>query len=306
MVPRSIARHLRRYLIITRISTIRNAFASAIAPSDGWDIKTVLPRVEEALSKMGQTDLKKLTCVYCNRDAETWDHLVKLVKGGKLNDEGYGHQIGNLAPCCKNCNSAKQGRDFREFVENDSSIEGDRNDLIARLEAHLHSAQLIDKIFLEQRGGDEYKRYQEILDDVRKLFEKADALAEVLRNCRVTGVEMENKEDGARSDSELVVQSAPSISAQPTKNKVWIFQTMKTLFESGHPNQWQENIKNEDYCLENFGLPWPVLSKEREPKERYYADTCDSYYLCNHWTKIARQKFETWARPQPNDGNERA
>ena len=41
-------------------------------------------------------------CAYCDRLADTIDHAVPLVRGG-TNYEG------NLVPCCKSCNSSKQG-----------------------------------------------------------------------------------------------------------------------------------------------------------------------------------------------------
>lgn len=41
-------------------------------------------------------------CTYCDRPADTVDHVVPLVRGG-TNHEG------NLTPCCKQCNSSKAG-----------------------------------------------------------------------------------------------------------------------------------------------------------------------------------------------------
>jgi hypothetical protein len=41
-------------------------------------------------------------CAYCNAPATTIDHVIPLVRGG-TNHEG------NLAPCCKWCNSSKAG-----------------------------------------------------------------------------------------------------------------------------------------------------------------------------------------------------
>ena len=62
-----------------------HAFASALAPCDEYD----QGKVEEALVRLGQKDLNRLSCVYCGRSAQTWDHLENLVKAGRLN--GYGH-----------------------------------------------------------------------------------------------------------------------------------------------------------------------------------------------------------------------
>lgn len=41
-------------------------------------------------------------CIYCTNPATTIDHVLPLVRGG-TNHEG------NLAPCCKSCNSSKSG-----------------------------------------------------------------------------------------------------------------------------------------------------------------------------------------------------
>ena len=47
-------------------------------------------------------------CAYCPNPADTIDHVVPLVRGG-TNYEG------NLVPCCKSCNSSKQGLTIVEW-----------------------------------------------------------------------------------------------------------------------------------------------------------------------------------------------
>lgn len=39
-------------------------------------------------------------CVYCGAGADTIDHVVPLVQGG-------GHELGNVVPACRSCNSSK-------------------------------------------------------------------------------------------------------------------------------------------------------------------------------------------------------
>ena len=132
MTPKSIGSHLAPYSIFfKRKTTVAHAFASALAPSDEFDKE----KVETALDALGQKNLRQLTCVYCEKLAQTWDHLENLVKDGQLN--GYGHQIGNLVPCCRDCNSAKGGKPFREYVNTLYLESTAKADLIARLERHL-------------------------------------------------------------------------------------------------------------------------------------------------------------------------
>ena len=44
--------------------------------------------------------LQESACYLCGKTAKGIDHIVPLSKGGN-------HSIGNLAPCCINCNSKK-------------------------------------------------------------------------------------------------------------------------------------------------------------------------------------------------------
>lgn len=177
MTPKSIRSHLAPYSILAkRKTTVAHAFASALAPSDEYDKEFV----ETALDALGQENMKQLSCVYCGRLAQTWDHLENLVKGGKLN--GYGHQIGNLVPCCRDCNSQKGGKPFREFVN--SLVELSANakaDLILRLEAHLLLAKPIDRssLSIEQKAA--FDNFLRVQSDILKLMEEADKYANFLR-----------------------------------------------------------------------------------------------------------------------------
>lgn len=48
-------------------------------------------------------------CAYCGEKKKlTYDHFIPLSKGGFLSVE-------NTVPCCKNCNSSKNNRDFQEW-----------------------------------------------------------------------------------------------------------------------------------------------------------------------------------------------
>src|SRR5688500_8882640 len=112
MKKTDIKRHLSDYSIFSkRKTTINHAFASALSVADSYDEE----KLNKALIILGQDPEQDLECVYCGRPAETWDHINSLVKNSSFS--GFGHQIGNLIPCCKDCNSKKGSKDWRVFVE---------------------------------------------------------------------------------------------------------------------------------------------------------------------------------------------
>jgi hypothetical protein len=175
----SIKTWLRSYSIYGRRSTtISHGFASAIAPVDAYDE----PRVKTALTALGQ-DADNLTCVFCGRKAETWDHLVKLVSN-KL-PHGYGHQLGNLVPCCRNCNSEKGGRDWRDYlrekIADDVAYEAKVTLIQAHLDAHAIPVNL-ERMRIEH--SDDWQEFCEIKEQIFALMRKADEIAPRLRQGR--------------------------------------------------------------------------------------------------------------------------
>ena len=99
MKKEDIKKHLSIYSIYNkRRTTINHAFASSIAPSDSYDdIK-----VSEAISYLGQSANSVLKCVYCEDEAQTWDHVVGLVKNNELREafsqtEAYSNLFMELA-----------------------------------------------------------------------------------------------------------------------------------------------------------------------------------------------------------------
>lgn len=132
------------------------------------------------MSVLGQNDLDHLVCVYCSAAAETWDHLVGLVKDSELN--GYGHQIGNLVPCCRNCNSLKGNRNWRDFVHSTIADKEKRQQLERRLTLYVNEfAVEIDLQRVRTECPAEWQRYIEIKQQVVNLMAEADSLAARLR-----------------------------------------------------------------------------------------------------------------------------
>jgi len=177
MKKEDIKRHLQTYSVYgKRRTTINHAFASAIAPSDDYDeIK-----ISEALKFLGQNPDEDLKCVFCNDEAETWDHLVGLVKNGEL--RGFGHQIGNLVPCCKKCNSKKGSKEFDKFINQYDNIHINKDKLIELLSMYQTKfAKEIDLDLLKEKTPDEYKAFLKVKQEIFDLMKKADNLANKLR-----------------------------------------------------------------------------------------------------------------------------
>jgi hypothetical protein len=118
----------------TRSTTVCHSFAGAIAPlNEHRDLDLIA-----ALEGLGQDPRGDLDCVYCEVCATGWDHLVGLVKDGEL--RGYGHQLGNLVPCCHGCNSSKGGKNWQQYlrsvVPDDVAYEAKRRMLATHLERY--------------------------------------------------------------------------------------------------------------------------------------------------------------------------
>ncbi len=177
MKKASIKTHLSSYSIYhKRKTTINHAFASALAPVDSYNDMVI----DEALLTLGQDPNQALVCVYCGVDAETWDHLVSLVKHGEL--RGFGHQIGNLVPCCKKCNSRKGSRDWEGYLED--VIVDDTERVRVKLCLTEYSTQFANQVDMEDLKGklpEEYREYIEIKQRILDLMLEADVLASQLR-----------------------------------------------------------------------------------------------------------------------------
>jgi hypothetical protein len=172
-----IRQHLRPYSIVQRRkTTVNHAFASALAPCDNYDE----PRFVRAMALLSQDDLDNLRCVYCSRAAQTWDHLIGLVKDSQWS--GFGHQIGNLVPCCKDCNSQKGNKDWRAFLR---TRVADAAECAKTEEALAHCLTTfsceVDLGRLQAERPAEWQRYQEIKRRIIELMAEADQLAGQLR-----------------------------------------------------------------------------------------------------------------------------
>jgi HNH endonuclease len=176
MRANSILTHLRPYSILRkRGTTIAHAFASAIAPAE----VLVGNRLADALKVLGQSPDADLTCVYCDRPAETWDHLVALVHAREMS--GYGHTLGNLVPACKECNSRRGNKEWQSWLR---IARRDHEQRIGRIERYVEfcgkAVRSIED--LQRLAPEQMAKYADIRRQVLELLKEADNLAGAIRS----------------------------------------------------------------------------------------------------------------------------
>jgi 5-methylcytosine-specific restriction endonuclease McrA len=177
-----IKRHLKPFSICNRRkTTINHAFASAVAPCDIFDDETV----RTAIQLLGQNPDEDLKCVYCDRPAETWDHVFATVKASVFS--GAGHRLGNLVPCCKPCNSSKGSKRWDLFLR---TLHPEAPKLAAKISA---IQSYLDRFFVEDVPPADLPEYRELLkikSEILDLMVRADTLAAKIR---VTALEVKGQ-----------------------------------------------------------------------------------------------------------------
>ena len=175
MKKNDIKRHLKDYSIFSnRSSTINHAFASALSIADDYDIN----KINAAITILGQDHENDLNCAYCDKPAETWDHIKAVVSKSEFS--GHEHQINNLIPCCKNCNSAKGNKDWMVFLK----LKGlDTTERINRIELYINHNYLDSKNLLQtDMFKEDLKKYDDIKKQVLLLLQQGDEQAIIIRN----------------------------------------------------------------------------------------------------------------------------
>ncbi len=136
--------------------------------------------MDEAIRFLGQDPQSDLVCVYCGGEAATWDHLVGLVKNGEL--RGFGHQIGNLVPCCARCNARKGSQDWIHFIEAGVEDPDKRSWLRETLTAY--TARFARKIDVEPAKAsypEDWAEYSRLKGQIFALMNEADVVAARIR-----------------------------------------------------------------------------------------------------------------------------
>ena len=106
------------------------------------------------------------------------DELKEHFKNNEL--RGYGHQIGNLVPCCKECNSKKGSKDYKVFIHEHNKIRKNKENLINLLSSYqeTYSTKLN---FEKLKASQEYEDFLIIKDKIFELMKEADLIAEKIR-----------------------------------------------------------------------------------------------------------------------------
>lgn len=174
----SIRQHLRPYSIVDmRRTTINHAFASAIAAVDQFDPAKVARTVRD----LGQNPDSDLTCVYCGKEAQTWDHVFALVERGQYS--GFGHTLGNLVPCCKECNSQKGNRNWEDFLRSRQKDDKGSRDRAQKLKTYINNNMplRLTNEDIRKLCPAEMEELERAKNEVINQMEKADTLAAQIR-----------------------------------------------------------------------------------------------------------------------------
>ncbi|MCB1278551.1 hypothetical protein [Prosthecobacter sp.] len=170
----AIKKHLTIYSIFgRRKTTINHAFASAISPCDQYSEADV----KEAVHALGQDPEADLECVYCGKEAETWDHVFATVENGEFS--GAGHRLGNLLPCCKPCNSKKGNRPWSIFMDSLEMSDEERLSRKGTIERYLKRFFRRDS---PPSKSEDYLKLLSIRDQVIELLKQGDVIAASIRS----------------------------------------------------------------------------------------------------------------------------
>jgi endonuclease I len=176
MKKADIKRYLKDYSIYNnRRTTINHAFCSALSVADKYDEN----KVDRALRILGEDPENDLNCVYCGSPADTWDHIMATVKNGQYS--GFGHQIGNLIPCCKECNSKKGNKEWKAFLISKRPAEKHNPIMIKRIQKYikLNTSDFVKIQDKNIRG--EIERLNQTKEMILKLLRKGDRQAAIIR-----------------------------------------------------------------------------------------------------------------------------
>lgn len=170
----------------SRTSTISNAYAISITPY----IRPDNSLLDDYYHELG---LEKCQCGYCLRKGEgkTVDHINPLVKNGM--PSGFITDIGNLIPCCKDCNSSKGGKDFKEWYKSpknvarllkigltEKEIDERYQIILAYINKHCSTPLSYESIVGKEKWDEYIKRKERLLNILKEEQEFCDELSDLI------------------------------------------------------------------------------------------------------------------------------
>lgn len=105
---------------------------------------------------------------------------MAIVKDGKFS--GYGHQIGNLIPCCKDCNSKKGNRDWKEFLFSKRPNERTTPEVVNRVESYIENNTTQFKQLVDDEINAEIEKFEQIQSMIFDYMKLADDQAKIIRD----------------------------------------------------------------------------------------------------------------------------
>ena len=114
-LPKSVFSMPTPMTIKGRISSVTNAFASAVIPV----IRPTNEEIHGALELLGMS-VDSVSCSYCGDPHTEWDHLRPTIKDRR--PTGYISEIRNLVPACGKCNQSKGNKNWHDWMLSDAPL----------------------------------------------------------------------------------------------------------------------------------------------------------------------------------------
>ena len=171
----NIKKHLKPSSLHSRWTTINGTAQLALGLHDEYS----KAKVDKLLQLLDQVDHERLTCVFCDQPAQTWDHLHNNVKATRFS--GYGNRIFNLVPACHHCNQNKRNLHWREFAKQVAPSFEDVERRLLAVEKE-NEAECYPWTRIEEKFPQLADEYDQALVALRNQVKRLDELAAKIRD----------------------------------------------------------------------------------------------------------------------------
>lgn len=177
MGVRPLTDYLRAHKVMERWTTLNGACQLALAVHDDFDQAAF----DRLLMALGQRSEARLSCVYCEMPADSWDHLHSTVQDTWYS--GYGNRIFNLVPSCTQCNTSKGQKHWKAFLNEDHAHAADLATRVARLEAveAMNQSEKYPWSRIQTTYPELSAQYRRQISELREKLTVLDSLASQIR-----------------------------------------------------------------------------------------------------------------------------